>query len=248
MSDHWDDTIHLRGVDFPSWGQRESPLVVDLRGSQIDVSDAIRTHRLVSNASSPPSQGMSCPEYRLADSPQTRILLDPEQTLYHGCSCISPWVQTRAAANNTFEQGCTVTAEPLHALTNPVLPLPNSYTGELVYDPDLVWVSIAVVVAGALLAIVALLCISLLQAYRMQGLVDSKGTVSSTVPGVLTDVLGRMLASSSSKPDNPECVVLKISPQPVTLLAIRLDPLHYSGKRRYLPSDLSKSYTDLCQV
>lgn len=231
---------------FPTWGHRDSPIVLDMRGSPVNLTDSIRANEFVPQSTSTAWPGMRCPEYySLSEFPLMHVLVEPEQTTYYGCECISPWVQPSAATDSSFQQ-CTLVPEQVHVLTNPILPLPNA--GQLIYDPDHVWLSFALFSFTALVASVALLCTILLQVYRIQGLLRAKGKISSTLPGVLTDVLGKSQVDHSKDPPSENVTVLQCAPQAITLVAIRLDPLDYTGSRRPPPAETAKAYMEVCQV
>lgn len=217
--------------------------MIDLRGSAVNLTGQANTS--VTQSTSSPWPGTQCPEYSISGSPSSRVLVDPIQTSHYGCECVPPWEQS-AAKDTSSQPGCMLVPEQLHVLANPVLPLPNA--GRLTYDPEHVWWSVALFTLGSLLALGVLLCMISMQVYRIQGSMRAKGKISSTLPGLLTDVLGQPQVDHSKGASCPDAAHLMCAPQAVTLVVVRMDPMDYTGKRPPLPRESEKAYMEVCQV
>jgi hypothetical protein len=128
-------------------------------------------------------EGLACPDHSLPSSDDVAVLFQPSQLEYSGCACVSPWFNfNQRTFLRTPALKCTLEAEKLHALANPLVPLPSS--GNLIYDPDRTWLCAVIFLPAAILGLLALLLSIVIHVSRFQALEGSKGKISAVLPGM----------------------------------------------------------------
>lgn len=189
-------------------------------------------------------EALMCPLNTLRTSPRTEVLLDPDQTAFDNCNCALPWTSKLISDEQTPRIQCTLQPR-FHPLANPLLPVP--FVNSISYDAEHLGVSLAVFFIPIIIGGMVVFFFTMLSIYQHFGV--GQRINASRIPGIVTDVLGNPVLASASAPDLSSGATLVTTPNPITIVVLKLDALSPDGQRhRAHEEGIGRAFDKACEV